>query len=290
MVSDLRAAELALVDALEPIALQCPDGDFDWDTWLMVSDFEVRASWWCQANVAAPDPGFEPGVFNTFKAAAKAAAVRLGDHEGDVRAALVDVAKRARADDGSLPSWLSDHLAGCDQPELVATVQRAATWLERTLAVLDLRDFDRYMVDVRPSWDHPAGGVRLRGAIDLVEEGSQRPVVVVPSIDESRLDQAGFVSLLHGLERKGADDTIVLVSHSTGEVRRLERLEVQERAVAAAARAAAAVLARGSGHLIGLERRPSFFTCRDCHWAADCEPRLTHEGRPEVVRRGIRLA
>ncbi|MGI9603106.1 MAG: hypothetical protein ACR2QE_14565, partial [Acidimicrobiales bacterium] len=264
-MSDLRSVELDLIERLEPYALQCPDDDFDWDTWVLVSDFLVRAASWCQASVAGPDDGFEPAIFNTFKALAKTAAAEVGRLDGDVRSALLDVVRRARADDSSVAPWLADYLIGADTPELVATVHRAGSWLERTLAVLDERDFDRYVIDNRLQWDHPAGGLRLRGAVDLVEEGSSRPVVVFPSVDDSRLEQAGYLSLVHGLSQKGAAPSVLVVSHSTGSVASYDRGELAERAIGATERAVAAVLARG-GEPLGLERRPSYFTCQDCHW------------------------
>ncbi len=47
MVSNLRANELALIERLEPYALQCSDDEFDWDTWCLVGDFEVQSAAWC---------------------------------------------------------------------------------------------------------------------------------------------------------------------------------------------------------------------------------------------------
>ena len=288
MVSNLRAYELALIERLEPYALQCSDDEFDWDSWCLVGDFEVQSAAWCQASVAAPDEGFEPAIFNTFKALARLAAIELGRLGGDTRAALREVVRRGRADDPGVPPWLAGYLQSCDTPELVATVHRATSWLERTLAVLDIRDFDRHVVDDRFHWDHPARGLRLRGAVDLVEEGTVRPVLVFPSVDESRLDQAGYLSLLHGLSRTAAADTVVLVSHATGAVTTFEREELIERGLAAVERAVAAVLARPVGPA-GLDRRASYFTCRDCVFAPGCEARSAADAREDIVRRGVRL-
>ena len=102
-----------------------------------VDDFAVQTAARCAAKVAGPADDFEATVFTTFKTLAREAAKVLGDQGGDVRAALMDVVRRGRGGDDSVPLWLSDYLFGCDTPELVATVQRAATWLERTRTVLD---------------------------------------------------------------------------------------------------------------------------------------------------------
>ena len=289
MVSELRQAELMLIERLEPLALQCPDGDFDWDTWVIVDEFAVQTATRCPAKLAAPPDEFEPTIFTSFKALAKEAAAVLGDRGGDTRRALVDVVARAQRGDDSVAPWLADYLYGCDTPELVATVQRAATWLERTRAVLDVPDLDRYTIDDRYQWDHPAGGLRLRGKIDLVEEGSIRPVVVLASLDDARLDQVAYLALLHRLGRKGAPDSVVVASHATGSVTSLATDDLVDRAVGAAERAATSVLARTTG-AGGLERRASFFTCQGCHWFDSCQARTDAEARTDVVRRGVRLA
>ena len=289
MVIDRRALELAFVERLEPLALQCPDDDFDWDTWLIVDDFAVQTASRCAAKVAGAADEFEPTIFTTFKSLAKEAAKVLGDHGGDIRPALMDVVSRAKAGDDSVPLWLGDYLFGCDTPELVATVHRAATWLERTRTVLDEPDLDRYVVDNRYQWDHPADGLRLRGRVDLVGEGSVRPVIVMPSLDDARLDQLAYLAMLHQLGRKGAADQVVAVVHSTGAVVTYAAADLVDRALDATERAAEALLARGDSP-DGLDRRPSYFTCQGCEWFDGCEPRLELARRTDVVRRGVRLA
>lgn len=288
-MNDRRDLEQALIERLEPLALQCPEGDFDWDTWIIVDDFTVQTAARCAAKVAGPPDDFEATVFTTFKTLAKEAAKVLGVHGGDVRGALMDVVRRGRGGDDSVPLWLADYLFGCDTPELVATVQRAATWLERTRTVLDEPDLDRYVVDNRYQWDHPAEGLRLRGRVDLVGEGTVRPVMVVPSLDDARLDQLAYLAVLHQLGRKGASDQVAVAVHSTGSVETFEVTDLAERAMEATSRAVQAVLARGS-EPSGLTRRPSYFTCQECAWFDGCEPRLDLARRTEVVRRGVRLA
>lgn len=289
MVTDRRALEVALAERLEPLALQCPDGDFDWDSWVIVDDFAVQTAARCPAKLAGPADEFQATIFTTFKALAREGAKVLGSEGGDVRGALMDVVRRARGGDDSVPLWLADHLFGCDTPELVAIVHRAASWLERTRSVLDEPDLDRYVVDNRYVWDHPAEGLRLRGRIDLVAEGSVRPVMVVPSLDEARLDQLAYLAVLHRLGRKGAADEITAVIHGTGAVVTYPLAELVDRGLDATARAVGAMLRRGADPG-DLSRRPSYFTCQGCAWYDGCGPRVEAERHPAVVRRGVRLA
>ena len=284
----VRELESELIAALEPVALACPDGSFDWDTWVQIGEFEVGQAAWCQASVAGPDDDFVPAIYNTFKALARGAAPAVG-RAGSVRAALSDYVGRARRGDEAVPLWLAEYLMGASTSELVATVRRAGTWLERTRTVLDVPDFDRYVVGDRRQWDHPADGLRLRATIDLVEEATSRPVLVFPSIDDARLSQAAYITMIHALRVRQAAPTVLVLAHSSGEVQEHDRADLWERAVAATVVAAEAVAARGA-EPIGLARTASFFTCRDCHWHDGCDVRVAAEEVSPGIRRGIRLA
>jgi hypothetical protein len=282
-----REIELRLIEALEPVALACPEGRFSWKTGLRVSDYDVGLASRCQAAAAATDDGFVPAVFNTFKAIAKGAARAVGP-TGGVRPALQAHVTAARRGDNSVDEWIADYLSSCDQAELVETMHRSATWLHRTAAVLGVADFDRFSQGRRLSWDFPDRELRLTGAVDLIEDDTNVPVLVVPSLDDPRLDQAALNAVLYFLSVKAAASTVRVIVHSTGESIERPIEGIADRAIAAVGLAAQAVAARGTGP-DGLHRSASFFTCRDCEWADTCEVKQAAEAQRPQVRQGIRL-
>jgi hypothetical protein len=283
---ELRVLEDRLAEALEPAALRTPSGSFDWDTSTRVGDFDVETAARCQANAAGLPSPFEPGIFTTFKAVARAAAPLVAS-EGGVRPALVEFVRRARSRHSTVDNWLCDHLAACDQPTLVETMHRAASWLHGTAAVLGDPTLGRWSTGRRFQWDFPGRQLRLQGSVDLIEQGSHVPLFVVPSIDDARLDRIAFSSMLYALKMRSAPPTVRVVVLGTGADETRQRDELWSRAVQAAAWAADAVTARPVGP-DGLHRAASFFTCRGCDWAPACAVRAESQARPPV-RQGVRL-
>jgi hypothetical protein len=281
-----RDIELRLIEALEPVALSVPEGRFDWDTSTMVSAFDVGVASRCQAAAAGSGDDFVPSPFNTFKTIAKGAS-RNVRADGGVRSALkthVAAARRGTAGEG----WIAEYLVGCDTAQLVETMHRSATWLHRTAAVLGVDDFDRFSPGGKLVWDFPDRGLRVSGAVDFIEDNTNVPVTVVPSVDDARLDEVAVNAMLYLLKVKAAASTVRIVVHSTGELIERSTGDLADRAVAATLLAARAVAARGAGP-DGLHRSASYFTCRDCCWGDSCEVRLASESQRPRIRSGIRL-
>ncbi len=282
-----RELELRLIDALEPVALQCPEGRFDWDTSTVIADFDVGLASRCQAAASSAGDEFVPEVFNTFKAIAKGASRGVGP-AGGVRAALQAYVAAARQGDNSVEGWLADYLNDCDQALLVETMHRSATWLHRTAAVLGVEDFDRFSPGRRLAWDYPDRGLRLKGAVDFIEDDTNVAVIVLPSLDDAHLDRVALIAVLYLLTVKSAPPVVRIVVHSTGESIERPIAGLADRAAAATVLTADAVAARGAGP-DGLHRSASFFTCRGCEWADTCEVKQASEARQPQVRQGIRL-
>jgi hypothetical protein len=230
---------------------------------------------------------FVPVVFNTFKAIAKGASRGVGS-AGGVRAALQTHVAAARRGDNSVEPWLADYLNGCDQALLVETMHRSATWLRRTAAVLGVADFDRYSPGRRVAWDYPDRGLRVKGAVDFIEDDTNVAVVVLPSLDDAHLDRVAVIAMLYLLTVKSASPMVRIVVHSTGESIERPIDGLADRAVAATVLTAHAVAARDAGPA-GLHRSASFFTCRECQWADTCEVKQASEDHRPQVRQGIRL-
>lgn len=283
---ELRALEDRLVAALEAAAQRTPAGSFDWDTSTRIGDFDVETAARCQAGAAGLPSPFEPGIFTTFKAVARAAAP-LVSTEGGVRPALVEFVRRARSRHSTVDTWLCDHLAVCDQPTLVETMHRAAGWLHGVGAVVGDPTLGRWTAGRRFQWDHPERQLRLHGSVDLIEQGSHVPLFVVPGIDDARLDRIAFASMLYALRMRSAPATVRIAVLGTGEDVNRDRDELWSRAVSATAWAADAVTARPLGP-DGLHRAASFFTCQGCDWAPECSVRAESQARPPV-RQGVRL-
>ncbi len=282
-----RDIELRLIEALEPLALGCPEGRFDWDTSTVVSAYQVGVASRCQAAAASPDPGFLATPFNTFKAIAKGASGRVRV-EGGIRSALQAHVTAGLRGDNAVEGWISEYLAGCDTAKLVETMHRSATWLHRAATVLGVEDFDRFSPGGRLVWDFPDRGLQVRGSVDFIEHDTNVPVMVLPSVDDHRLDEAAVNALLYLLKIKAAASTVRIVVQSTGEVIERPLVDLADRAVAATLLTAKAVTARGV-EPDGLHRSASYFTCRDCCWAQTCEVRLSSEAQRPRVRGGIRL-
>ena len=181
VLPELRALEDRLVEALDPAALAHAPG-------FVRLGYEHHGS---ATSTSRPQPAarrapqrfpapFEPGIFTTFKAVARGAAPLVAT-EGGVRPALVEFVRRARSRHSTIDTWLADHLATCDQPALVETMHRAASWLHGTAAVLDDPTLGRWSSGRRFQWDFPGRQLRLHGSIDLIEQGSHVPVFVIPS-------------------------------------------------------------------------------------------------------------
>lgn len=282
-----REVELGLIEALEPIALACPEGRFDWDTSTVISAYKVGVASRCQAAAAGPDNEFVATPFITFKAIAKGASGRVRAEGGVRRALQAHVAAGLRGDN-SVEGWISEYLAGCDTAKLVETMHMSATWLHRTAAVLGVEDFDRFVPRGKLVWDFPDRGLRVSGGVDFVEENTNVPVMVVPSLDDARLDELAASALLYLLKIKSASHTARIVVQSTGEVMDRPLLDLAERGVSATVLAAKAINARDTGPG-GLHRSASFFTCGGCAWRDSCEVRLESEARRPRIRGGIRL-
>jgi len=283
----VREIELRLIELLEPMALGCPQGRFDWDTSTVISSYEVGVASRCQAAAASPDDGFMPTPFNTFKTIAKGASSRVR-LEGGVRPALQAHVTAARRGDRAVEGWITDYLLDCDTAKLVETMHRSATWLHRTAAVLGVQDFDRFSPGGKLVWDYPDRGLRLSGAVDFIEQDTNVGVLVVPSLDDARLDEVAVNALLYALRVKGAAEIVRVVVQSTGELIERAVEDLTDRALAAIGLGARAVFARGAGPE-GLHRSASYFTCQDCAWAETCEVRQASESRTPKVRSGIRL-
>lgn len=283
----VRELDDALRSALAPLLERCPEGRFTFRTGVQVGDFDVQTASRCQAAAAAPEDGFVPDVFTTFKALARGSVRRVSAH-GGIRAALLTQVQAARDFDPEVDEWLCEHFRSCSQVELVETAHRAATWLHRTAAVLDDPSLVRHGPGRRVRWDHPDRALRLKATVDLIADDDNAPVIVLPSLEDARLDQAAFVAMLYALAVKAAPPVVRIVAHTTGELIERDRDDLWGRALSATSHTVEAVLRRSEGPE-GLHRSASYFTCRECAWGDECDVRVAAESTPLVLRQGIRL-
>jgi len=301
-----KRLESEFADRLAEAALRCEDGevrDLERSQVVRVSNFDVQTAARCQAKAAAPPSEFEPSIYTTSRAVALRS-VRGLRRSGSVVGAVSEAMRQIRrADqhpqDTTEPDWLGLYLSDETLAPIDVRVRiaaRAVTWLTTALEVLEATDPNasrRWRHDIRPRWRYPGRGLALDGRVDLAIPfaGNFTPVFVVTSASPAALDETAYNVCLWSINQRRAPDEVVVVELPTATRHILEPEELFERGVAAAARAADAVILRsdvGSKHVAKLARQPSRFVCEGCAWAMSCDKKVEFDRQP-IRRGGVQL-
>ena len=285
----VRDIDLALIQALETIALRCNEHPRSGD-WHVVRDFYATNAAKCEALCAAhmlADEGFRPDVYKSFKALARDA---LHRHEAP-REAVVEalMCHRHEAERPSGLSWLYS-LAWDDigKTQRARLASMASSWLARLSAALDDPDMSKWKGGLRTEWRFPDRGLRLEATIDAVaEDGS---LVMVGPATEAADAKAAYAAVVFAAWKRRIPGAILLVdpSHRTARTRSVS--ELFDDGVRVAESAARAVIGASSGTLSGLSRTPSYFYCRDCPGLSVCSEGQDRLNQPLTVRGGIRVS
>jgi hypothetical protein len=285
--TDRIELEGALIEALGPAALNCPDQDcrsLQWDDIVRVSDFDVTQASWCQAKVAGPPEPFAADIFKTYRAIALRAAKHLTADSSPTSVVSAVMKNLPGSRD-----WLGEYARTSPTSVRIQTATRAVSWLTRTAELLGTDSLADHRFDQNFDWKYPGHGLMLRTKVPLVSyaNDASTPILVATSPSRAWDDSTAFTVLLWSLVVKRSSDHALVLVHSTGERIEIEINSMFERGIEAAARAALAVSQRDIGP-DGLDRSPSFFTCQSCAWHDPCTQRQESEDRPPV-RGGIRL-
>ena len=285
----VRDIDLALIQALETIALQCSEHPRSGD-WHVVRDFYATNAAKCEALCAAhmlSDEGFSPDVYKSFKALGRDA---LHRHES-AREAVVESLKslRREAERPDRLNWLHDYVwreIGKTQRARLASM--AISWLARLSAALDHPDMSKWKGGVRAEWRFPDRGLRLEATIDAVT-GDGNPVVVA-SATEAAEAKAAYAAVVFAAWSRRIPETVLLVDPSRRTARDRSVSELLDGGVRTAVSAARAVVAASSGTLSGLRRTPSYFNCQSCPAIGVCNEGRDWLDQPATVRGGMRVS
>ena len=284
-----RDVDLALIQALETIALQCNEHPRSGD-WHVVRDFNATNAAKCEALCAAhmlADEGFEPDVYKSFKALARDA---LHRHESP-REAVVDSLKSLRheAERPDRLNWLHDYVwREIGKTHRARLASMAISWLARLSAALDHPDMSKWKGDVRAEWRFPDRGLRLEATIDAVTEDGN--LVMVGPLTGAADAKTAYAAVVFAAWRRRIPGAILLVDPSRRTSRNRSIPELLDDGVRVAESATRAVIAASSGTLSGLSRTPSYFNCRSCPGLGLCSEGQDWLDQPVTVRGGMRVS
>ncbi len=285
-----RDIDLALIHALETIALQCNENPRQSGDWHVVRDFNATNAAKCEALCAAhmlADEGFRPDVYKSFKALGRDALHR----HASAREAVVDSLKslRREAERSERLNWLHDYVwreIGKTQRARLASM--AISWLACLSAALDHPDMSKWRGGVRTEWRFPDRSLRLEATIDAVTEAGD-PVMVGPATEAADA-KAAYAAVVFAVWKRRIPGTVLLVDPSRREVRTRSIPELLDDGVRIAESAARAVMTASSGTLSGISRTPSYFDCRSCPGLGLCSEGQDWLNQPLTVRGGIRVS
>jgi hypothetical protein len=154
--TDRIELERALIEALGPAALNCPDQDcrsLQWDDIVRVSDFDVTQASWCQAKVAGPPEPFAADIFKTYRAIALRAAKHLTADSSPTSVVSAVMKNLPGSRD-----WLGEYARTSPTSVRIQTATRAVSWLTRTAELLGTDSLADHRFDQNFDWKYPGHG------------------------------------------------------------------------------------------------------------------------------------
>lgn len=285
-----RDVDLALIQALETIALQCNENPRRSGDWHVVRDFNATNAAKCEALCAAhvlADEGFRPDVYKSFKALGRDALHRHESPREAVVSSLKALRSEAQRPDGL--NWLHDYAwneIGRSQRARLASM--AISWVARLSLALDQPDVSNWRGGVRAQWSFPDRALRLEATIDAVTEDGD--LVLVAPASNAADAKAAYAAVVFAAANRRIPEAVVLVDPSRRTARTQEISGLLDDGVRTAESAARAVIAASARTLSGLSRSPSYFNCRSCPGLGVCSEGQGWLDQPVTVRGGIRIA
>lgn len=284
-----RDVDLALIQALETIALQCNENPRRSGDWHVVRDFNATNASKCEALCAAhvlADEDFRPDVYKSFKALGRDALHRHESPREAVVSSLKALRSEAQRPDGL--NWLHDYAwneIGKSQRARLASM--AISWIARLSAALEQPDISTWRGGVRAQWRFPERALRLEATIDAVTEDGN--LVLVAPATEAADAKAAYVAVVFAAWKRRIPETVLLVDLSRRTARIRAMSELLDDGVRTAESAARAAIAASAGTLSGLSRTPTYFNCQSCPGLGLCSEGQAWLDRPVTVRGGIRV-
>lgn len=285
-----RDVDLALIRALETIALQCNENPRRSGDWHVVRDFNATNAARCEALCAAQllaDEGFRPDVYKSFKALGRDALHRHESSRGAVVLSLKALCHEAERPDRL--NWLHDYAwkeIGKSQRARLASM--AISWIARLSAALNQPDMSNWRGGVRVEWRFPDRGLRLEATVDAVTEDDN--LVMVGPATEAADAKAAYAAVVFAAWKRRIPRTVILVDPSRRTARTRAISELLDDGVRTAESAARAVIAASAGTQSGLSRTPTYFNCRSCPGLGLCSEGQAWLDQPVTVRGGMRVS
>ncbi len=281
--------EGALIERLEPAALQCTERPRRKADLHIVKDFDATNASLCEASCAAHvfnNDGFNPDVFKTFKTLARDSLHRDDSPRGAVVATLM-----ALKEENERPrqlDWLYRYVwQEIDEPQRARLASMSISWNARLSSVLGHPDMSGWKGGERVEWQYPNRGLRLEATIDTVMETGNL-VMAAPATDSAEA-KAAYAAVIYVAAKGRVPESVLLVDLARRNARELVIPELLERGIHTAESVARAVITASSRSLDGLERTPSYFTCRGCPGLDQCSDGQELLNQPVTVRGGMRI-
>ncbi|MCY3960580.1 MAG: hypothetical protein OXG34_02785 [bacterium] len=281
--------ELALIEGLEAVALQCQERPRRYEDWHIVKDFDATNASACEASCAAHvfnNDGFSPDVFKSFKTLARDSIHSDGSPRDAVVASLMALRRDAERPRGL--DWLCRYIwHEIDEPQRARLASMSISWLARLSSALGHPDMSHWKGGERVQWQYPERGLRLEATIDAVTDQGDL-VIVGPATDEADA-KAAYSAVIFVASRRRVPEVVLLVDPSRRTARTFEISELLSTGLRTAESAARAVITASSRELAGLTKTPSYFICRDCPGLDQCGEGKDLLNQPVTVRGGMRI-
>ena len=281
--------EIALIEELEVLALQCRERPRRYDDLDIVRDFNATSAAKCEARSAAQlinDNGFKPDVFKSYKALARDA---LNRDQSPSRAVVASL--KALQDDTERPdrlNWLNEFAwSEIEAPQRARLASMSISWIAQLSSALGHPDMSRWRGGDRVQWQYPNRGLRLEATIDAVTD--QGDLVIVGPTADAADAKAAYAAVIFVAARKRVPEVVLLVDPARRTTRTFEISELLSIGLRAAESAARAAIAAATGELAGLSKTPSYFICRDCPGLVQCDEGQDLLNQPVTVRGGMRV-
>lgn len=281
--------ELALLEDLEVVALQCQERPRRSGHWHIVKDFDATNASLCEASCAAHvinNDGFNPDVFKTFKTLARDSIHRDESPRDAVVASLMSLRREAERPRGL--DWLYRYIwQEIDEPQRARLASMSISWIARLSSALGHPDMSHWKGGERVQWQYPERGLRLEATIDAVTD--QGDLVIVGPTTDAADAKAAYAAVIFVAARRRVPTTVILVDPTHRTTRTLEIPDLLSLGLQTAESAARAVIAASRGELAGLSKTPSYFICRDCPGLDQCDEGQDLLNQPVTVRGGMRI-
>lgn len=281
--------ELALIEGLKAVALQCQERPKRYSDWCIVRDFNATSAAKCEALTAAQlinDEGFKPDVFKSFKTLARDA---LNRDQYPNRAVVESL--RALQNDAERPSgldWLNGYAwQEIDKSQRARLASMSISWIARLSSALGYPDMSNWRGGQTARWQFPDRGLRLEATIDAVTD--QGDLVIVGPTTEAADAKAAYAAIILVAARRRVPEAVLLVDTSRQTTRTLEIPDLLSLGLRTAESAARAVNAASSGDLARLSKTSSYFDCQGCPGLNQCSDGQNLLNQPVTVRGGMRI-